>query len=104
MALQSKIENLNQSKDVAQSAKLNGETLELMPDASIKSAFTTPDGHYQFKRLSFGLKNALFEFSRVMHQILGQFSFVEIYLDDITIHSKSFTEHVKHVELVLEAI
>ena len=64
-----------------------------------KTAFSTPDGHYQFIRMPFGLKNAPADFSRLMHQVLGDLSFVEIYLDDITIHSKTVEEHMRHLEV-----
>jgi hypothetical protein len=69
-----------------------------------KTAFSTPDGHYQFKRMPFGLKNAPADFSKLMYQILGNLPYVEIYLDDITIPSKQFNNHVKHVTLVLSIL
>jgi hypothetical protein len=70
----------------------------LMSQESIqKTAFSTADGHYEFLRLPFGLKNAPAEFSRIMFMVLGNLSFVEIYLDDITIHSKTLDEHVEHI-------
>ena len=77
----------------------------LMDELSIAiTAFSTPDGHYEFLRLPFGLKNAPSFFSRIMHQILGEFKFVEIYLDDITIHSKTFDEHIEHIKIVFRAL
>ena len=68
-----------------------------------KTGFSTPDGHYQFKRMAFGLKNAPADFSRIMHIVFKKFSFVEIYLDDITIHSKTLDEHFKHIREVIKA-
>ena len=68
------------------------------------TAFSTPDGHYEFTRLPFGLKNAPAEFSRLMQQVLGDLPFVEIYLDDITIHSKEFNEHIEHIKIVFERL
>jgi hypothetical protein len=65
-----------------------------------KTAFSTPDGHNQFKRMPFGLKNAPADFSRIMFMVLGNYNFVKIYLDDITIHSKSFKEHLEHIKIV----
>ena len=73
-------------------------------DSIAKTAFSTQDGHYEFLRLPFGLKNAPADFSRIMHMILGNLDFVEIYLDDITIHSKDFKTHVEHIKYVLNAL
>jgi len=76
-----------------------------MSPASVeKTAFVTPDGHYEFLRLPFGLKNAPSHFSKIMFQALGDLNFVKIYLDDITIHSKSFDLHLEHVSTVLERL
>ena len=78
--------------------------IEMSPESIEKTAFSTPDGHYEFLRLPFGLKNAPAEFSRIMHQVLGNLKFVEIYLDDITIHSKTFDEHVSHIKIVFDKL
>lgn len=39
-----------------------------------------------------------------MHSILGHLSYVEIYLDDITVHSASFKDHISHVRDVLNRL
>jgi hypothetical protein len=76
-----------------------------MSPASVeKTAFVTPDGHYEFMRLPFGLKNAPSHFSKIMFQALGDLQFVKIYLDDITIHSTTFDLHLDHVSIVLDRL
>ncbi len=76
-----------------------------MHESSIAmTAFSTPDGHYEFTRLPFGLKNAPAEFSRIMFMILGDLQFIEIYIDDIIIHSEDMISHVEHVMEVLKRI
>lgn len=69
-----------------------------------KTAFSTPDGHFEFLRLPFGLKNAPTDFCRIMQMILGDLPFVEVYMDDITIHSKSFHEHISHIRQVFKRL
>ena len=69
-------------------------------DSIALTAFSTPDGHFEFVRLPFGLRNAPADFSRLMHRVLGDLDFVEIYLDDLTVHSKTFEEHLQHLETV----
>lgn len=74
------------------------------PNSRQKTAFSTPDGHYQFKKMPFGLKNAPTAFNRIIQQILGRLPFVELYFDDIGIHSKSFELHISHVFEALSII
>ena len=78
--------------------------LPLTDDSIPLTAFSTHDDHYEFVRLPFGTKNAPVEFSRKMQEILGGFSVVEIYLDDITIHSKTLQGHLEHLDMVLERL
>ena len=78
--------------------------IEMDPRDIDKTAFCTTDGHYEFLRLPFGLKNAPPGFSRVMFQIFGDLPYVEIYIDDIVIHSETFEQHVEHVKMVLNRL
>ena len=42
-----------------------------------------------------------FEFSRIMQETLGDLPFVQIFIDDITIHSDSIETHLNHIITVL---
>ncbi|CAF1518057.1 unnamed protein product [Rotaria sp. Silwood1] len=67
-----------------------------------KTAFSTRDGHFQFKVLSQGLTNGPPTFQRIVNQILGpnRWKHVLAYIDDIIIYSQNFNEHLKHIEEV----
>ena len=78
--------------------------IKMAKDSIHKVAFSTPDGHYEFLRLPFGLKNAPAQFCRIMKEILGDLDFVEVYIDDIIVHSKTFDWHVEHCLKVLERL
>ena len=71
-----------------------------------KLAFRSHKGLYQFKRMPFGYRNGPAVFQRVMQGILALFLwiFALVYIDDIVIFSKSFKDHLVHVNLVLKAI
>ncbi|CAF0914320.1 unnamed protein product [Brachionus calyciflorus] len=57
-------------------------------DSIDKSAFTTPDGHYEFLVTPFVLKNAPIDFSRIKKEVLGDLvEFVECFKDDITAYT-----------------
>lgn len=75
-------------------------------DSRKYTAFSTPQQHYQFKRLSFGLKNSGMAFQRVMQQILAPIMSqnIIIYIDDILILSSSFEEHLEMVGKVLRLL
>jgi transposase InsO family protein len=70
------------------------------------TAFSTPHNHYQFKRLSFGLKNSGIAFQKNMQQILSEYTFnnVLVYIDDILIMSEKFEEHVTLVRNILNTL
>lgn len=53
------------------------------------TAFVTPDGHYEFNRMPFGLANAPSTFQRIINKILGRSRFKNAfaYMDDIVIPS-----------------
>ena len=86
---------------------LSGFTqLELAEEDIKKTAFRTHRGLFQFKRLPFGLCNGPSIFQRVMQSILAPYLwiFCLVYIDDIVIYSKSYEEHLDHLDKVLEAI
>ena len=69
------------------------------------TAFSTQKGHYQFKRLAFGLKNCPAAFQRELQFVLHEFKEnVLIYIDDILITSATFEEHLNLVERVLHTL
>lgn len=72
-----------------------------------KTAFITGQGHYQWKILPFRLKTSSAIFQRIFSGIVRRrnlSSFCCNYIDDILIFSKSFSEHLNHIEQVLQAI
>ncbi|XP_068089267.1 putative olfactory receptor 2B8 [Hyperolius riggenbachi] len=69
-------------------------------------AFNTPDGHYEYHVMPFGLCNAPAVFqeliNEVFREVLGRF--VLVYLDDILIFSPNLSEHREHVKYVLKKL
>jgi hypothetical protein len=67
-----------------------------------KTAFSTPFGHFQFKRMPFGLKNAPATFQRLMNSILSGLQGIElfVYLDNIIIYSTSLEHEIKFNQLM----
>lgn len=80
--------------------------IRITPEDVAKTAFRTPFGHYQFKVLSFGLTNAPATFQAAMNNMLRPHlnKFVVVYIDDILIYSKDRSQHIKHVQQVLDLL
>lgn len=80
--------------------------IPMSKDSIHKTAFITPDGQYEFLRMSFGLTNAPFVFQRMMNKIIGELEngTAYPYLDDILIPSKSFEEGLVKLEKVFEVL
>ncbi|KAJ9508268.1 hypothetical protein QJQ45_011785 [Haematococcus lacustris] len=71
-----------------------------------KTAFRTPEGHYQFKVLCFGLTNAPATFQRVMNEAFAEVinDCALVYLDDILVMSKNTEEHLVHLRRVFDLL
>ncbi|GFY29346.1 hypothetical protein TNCV_4724741 [Trichonephila clavipes] len=79
--------------------------IPLSKTAQRYAAFCTSFGTYRPLRMSFGLKNAPYFFSKLMAELLnGLVDFVFPYLVDIAIFSDTWESHLKHVEMVLQRI
>jgi hypothetical protein len=67
-----------------------------------KTTFTMSWGTFMYDKMPFGLMNVGATFQRDMYvSFLGERDkFMVIYLDDITIFSKSYDEHLQHIEHV----
>ena len=71
-----------------------------------KMVFLTRTGQYQFKVIPFRLCNVSVTFQRLMNRVLRQYleKFVEVYLDDVIIHSKIKEEYIKYIRAVFQKI
>jgi hypothetical protein len=101
-------------------SKLNGSrffsTLDLtagyhqinMDEDSIPlTAFSTPDGHYEYTRMPFGLKTAPATFQRMMNNVLRphlESGKCLVFLDDVIIFAPNELEHNKRLQEVFDTL
>ena len=80
--------------------------LRIKREDTLKTAFRTRYGHYEFQMLPFGLTNAPAAFMDLMNQVFKPYldRFVIIFIDDILIYSKSRAEHEQHLRIILQML
>ncbi|CAB4421455.1 unnamed protein product [Rhizophagus irregularis] len=80
--------------------------VELDPKDREKSTFITRFGTYEFTVMPFGLCNAPATFQRLMDMVLRDilWQFTVVYINDINVGSKTFEEHLVHLEQVFSRL
>ena len=79
--------------------------IEMSPESKKKTAFIT-HGLYKFNVLPFGLCNSASTFQRLMTLILRglEWSICLVYIDDLISFSRTFHEHLQHLEIVFQRL
>ena len=75
----------------------------LAPESREVTAFSTPQGHFHWLRMPFGLKSAPITFQRLMNTLFSGIigKHVYAYLDDLIVFSKDLESHFTSLESVL---
>ncbi len=76
--------------------------IDVHPGDQENTAFTTPWGNFMYSKMPFGLMNAGATFQRAIDiAFVGEKDkYVLIYLDDITIFSRTHKDHLQHLNKV----
>ena len=76
--------------------------IEMDPESCEKSAFVTHQGLHEFVRMPFGLCNAPATFQRLIEVVLAGLVWkcVFAYIDDVLVCSRTFEDHLRHLEQV----
>lgn len=80
--------------------------IKMSPEDATKTAFSVPQGHFEFKRMPFGLKNAPSTFQRLMNTALSglQGTRCFVYLDDIVIYSFDLETQINNLRKVFHRL
>ena len=76
--------------------------IKVLPQDQEKTSFTTPWGTFMYANMSFGLMNVGSTFQCAMDISFAEEKdkFKVVYIDDITVYSRSNREHIRHLEKV----
>jgi len=79
---------------------------ELEEGEGPKTAFSTKQGHWEYRRLPFGLKTTPATFQKLMNSVLSVLTGTHcfVYLDDIVIYAKSLADHNIKLREVLDRL
>ena len=77
--------------------------IKVFPENQEMTAFTTTWGTFKYTKIPFGMMNVGATFQRAMEIEFAEEkeNIVVVYMDDITVYSRSDREHLKHLEKVL---
>lgn len=80
--------------------------IEIKEEDKEKTAFSTPQGHFEYERMPFGLKGAPATFQRLMNEVLrgliGSICFV--YIDDIVCYGRNLADSIANLETVFKRL
>lgn len=79
--------------------------VDVHPDSRKFTAFVTPDGQYEFRRVPFGLCNSPAVFQRYVNMAMGPLvrdGTVTVYMDDLIVAGRSEEENVAKLRKVLK--
>ena len=73
---------------------------------SDKSAFSTKEGHWEYKRMPFGLKTAPATFQKMINNVLSVLTGTRCYvfLDDIVLYANSLVDHDRKLRDVFKSL
>ncbi|GJZ78026.1 putative reverse transcriptase domain-containing protein [Tanacetum coccineum] len=80
--------------------------LRVRDEDTLKTAFRTRYGHYEFQVMLFGLTNAPTVFMDLMNHVCKPYleKFIIVFIDDILIYSRNKEEHANHLRIILELL
>ncbi|CAK1549316.1 unnamed protein product [Leptosia nina] len=74
-------------------------------DECIKyTAFVTPDGHFEFLKMPFGICNGPSVFQRAINKAVNHLKFLLVYIDDLLIPFSEIEQGLQYLERTIEAL
>ena len=68
------------------------------------TAFNTPFGHFQYKKMAFGLVKSGATYARMMRKVLDNVRNVDNFMDDVIAHDDTFESHLRTLRVIFKRI
>ena len=78
--------------------------LKLEDESKKLTAFTVPQGFYEWNVLPFGYKNAPGRFQHFMDTYFSKLHNCIVYIDDMLLYSKTYDEHIHLLEIFIDIV
>ena len=78
--------------------------IKVSEEGIAKTAFVTPDGHWEFRRMPFGMVNSGSTLKLGVNRIIGDVDSALLYWGDILVHSKSWGDHMKTLRSLFQRL
>ena len=80
--------------------------IDMNPSDVDKTAFSTKEGHWAYKRMLFGLKSAPATFQRMMNNVLSGLTGTKcfVFLDNIVMYANSLVDHDRKLRDVFRRV
>lgn len=103
--IEDQIDKLGKAKYYISIDMKNGfHQIPVSPESIKYTAFVTPDGHYEFLKMPFGICNGPSVFQRAIAKAVSHLDFLLVYIDDILIPFTSIEEGLDYLEKTVVAL
>lgn len=103
--IEDQIDKLGKAKYYISIDMKNGfHQIPVSPDSVKYTAFITPDGHYEFLKMPFGICNGPSVFQRAITKAVCHLQFLLVYIDDILIPFTTIEEGLDYLEQTISAL
>lgn len=103
--IQDEIDQLGKAKYFISIDMKNGFHQIPVSENSIKyTAFVTPDGHYEYIKMPFGICNGPSVFQRAISKAVKDLKFVRVYIDDLLLPCETIEQGLEYLDLCLAAL